>query len=171
MPPVLRITRSKLLWEEDSELKSWLVPGDFPADPVTDLRTKDNSLSIWILSDDKKELNRCLSAFAAEKNRVDKIEYFLFDDTLIEKLNLKIHIEESNLKDKEMNLLHRNIIELSINSLITLTKNIFANCEPGRILKNDVGELIKESIVNGWINKSSLNRDIIHDLEDKYNLI
>ena len=171
MPLVLRFTRSNLLWEDFPGDISWINPGDFPADPITDLRTKSNSLSIWILSDDKVELNRCISAYAAGRNVVDKIDYILFDEALLKILNLKIDSNnKGDLKDKEINQLHRDIIELSMSSLITLTKTIIACCEPGRILKQDVGELIKRSIENGWIIKSSLNKDLIHELEGKYNL-
>jgi len=167
MPIALRVTKSNLIWEDSFDEYPWLKEGEIPADVTSDLKTSQNELSIWVLSEDKSKLFRCLSAFAVERKHVDHIDYIVFDEEIITELNLKTNSTKGNSKDKEVNNLHKNIMELSSNKLELLAKKILSNCEGGRIDKKELAKNIKLSLENGWIDKNRINNEF---LEEIYNL-
>jgi len=168
MPLVLRKTRTNLIWDDPCEGLPWLDIDDIPADPVTDLETHENNLSIYVIQDDKSELDRCLSALAAQRAHLHKLDYILFDISLIDSLHLEIDDKEKGtLLDQEVNLLHRNIIKLSANKLIKLSKGIIGNCVGARILDDEVARLISTSIKNGWINKSKID-NLVYEISKKF---
>lgn len=168
MPLVLRKTRDNLIWDDSTDECPWLDENDIASDPVTDLATKNNSLSIYIIQDNRSELSRCLSALAAQRMCLQKLDYILFDTTVIDQLQLRTDDQQGDLKDKEVNRLHKNIIELSASKLIQLTKAIMSNCHKDRLLDEEVAKIIHESVKNNWIKKTSLGNELIEDIESKY---
>ena len=71
-----KVTRAK--WERTSGLK----PGEIPADAVTvDLRTRDNSLSLWRCgTGSEREVEDVLLALASGSERIEKMEIVWIDE-------------------------------------------------------------------------------------------
>jgi len=165
MALALRITDDNLIWKDSPDETPWLEDGDIPADRISDLRTEENQLSIWMLKEDKSELSRCLSAFAANRMRLTKLDYMIFNVDLLSELNLDYIESKSNLRDKEINILHRDIINLSAKKLFSLAQVLTSKCELGRKEKQDVASLLIESIDKGWIRKESLQPSLLLEVE------
>ena len=168
MPLVLRRTRDNLIWDNSADQLPGLEIDDIAADPITDLNTRENELSIYLIQDELTELDRCLSALAAERMNLQDLDYILFDKDIIDQLLLEINNVEGNLKDHEINKLHRNIIKLSAKKLISLSKKIMEKCQRKRILEEDVARIIVKSINNNWIKKNSLSKSLLSEIESKY---
>lgn len=168
MPLVLRATRSNIIWDKSANEYSWLEKNDIAADAVTDLETRENDLSIFVINDDLSQLDRCLSALAANRMRLKPLDYILFDTRVIDQLQLETNDLEGNLRDKEVNKLHRNIIKLSANKLIKLSNIIMDSCIPNRILDDQVADIIVNSITNKWIEEKSINEKLLEDIKRKH---
>lgn len=110
MPLVLRTIRQSR-WLEDSF--PWLEEGDAPADPLGDLATQDNELSVWIIDDEKSNLNQVVAAMAATRGHLSNLDFALFDLRFLSELNIKIAITTGGTPDKEVNTWHRDLVKLS----------------------------------------------------------
>jgi hypothetical protein len=67
---------------EDAE---WLSEDDIPADPLGDFaNTTCNSLSVWLVNEDKANFTRVVTAMAASRERIDKLDYVLFREELLD---------------------------------------------------------------------------------------
>ena len=54
-----------------------------PADPLGDLVTKENRLSVWQIDDDRSNLGDVIAALAASRDFLDTFDYALFNDELL----------------------------------------------------------------------------------------
>lgn len=167
MPLALRKTRVNDIWDNTAGDISWLAVDDVAADPLTDLTTSNNSLSIYVINDDKSDLNRCLSALAAQRNHLQKLDYILFDFSIIQQLGLHLDDKKGTLPDQEINKLHHNIVELSAYRLIKLTKAIMENYIGGRMLDEEIASLVVNSVKNNWIKRTSISV-LFGEIETKY---
>jgi hypothetical protein len=72
MPFILRTIR-KDRWYRIEDVP-WLEEGDIHADPLADLNTKANELSVWLIEDDRSNLNRVVSALAATRTHISNLD-------------------------------------------------------------------------------------------------
>jgi len=87
MPLLLHTVRQNR-WLK-AEAKPWLDKGDVPADPIGDLRTNGNRLSVWELVPDRSNLERIVRAIAVGR---DKVSYqFAIYEVLTTDLNALKH--------------------------------------------------------------------------------
>src|SRR6266481_7826068 len=82
MPLLLRNVRENR-WLK-SEAAPWLAKGDVPADPLGDLRTSQNRLSVWEVAVNRSNVERIVRALAVGSNKVADMGYVLFDSSLLE---------------------------------------------------------------------------------------
>jgi hypothetical protein len=61
----------------------WMEPGSAPAEALTDLRPTNNALSVWRIEADHSNLSAVLAAFASNRDRLDKLDYALVDETVL----------------------------------------------------------------------------------------
>ena len=64
----------------------------FTGDAISDLRTSNNTLSVWLISY-KSELNDILIALALSRNKIDKLSYVEIEEAFID--DLKIEAKEA----------------------------------------------------------------------------
>jgi len=160
MPLVIRFIKSYLTWEIAPKDKVWLQKDEIPADPLSDLRTNRNKLSVYLLDDDKSQVERCAAAYAANRNKIEELDYLLFDESLIDEMQIKRHQFDGNLVDIEINKLHWNLCELSSQKLVELAMRLIDDCQTDSYDRFQITQLINNSIHNGWIKKDSLNKGI-----------
>jgi hypothetical protein len=67
----------------------WMPTGDVPADALTDLRADNNELSVWRVEPDQSDLNTALAAMAANRERLDKLDYALIDEAILPGITTK----------------------------------------------------------------------------------
>ena len=126
-------------------------PNDFPrgevtADSVTDLKTYQNSLSVFVVPpDDPAALIRVASAMTCDKTSLEPFEYCLFPIEGVLELGLRIRSVPGKTSDNVVNSWHRDIIDLTGAGLVSFA--VFLSGIPAsRMLKSDVA---KELVV-GW---------------------
>lgn len=155
MPLILRMSRNKNKWYEDKP--SWLKNDEIHADPLTDFVTTKNSLSVWRVEDNKSNLKRIIAALAAIRDRIDKFDYVLFDEKLLNEYDIKVKLAEGNSPDQEANAWHYDLIELSAQQLAKFVKAIWEDKpEANRAMPKKVRNWVAEAKESGWLDLSKI---------------
>lgn len=164
----LRIIRKKSFWLGCEQYKN---TSDVTADLIQDFRTTQNSLSVWHIETDKSNLNRILAAYACTQENIRQVEYAILPSNLLSNANFNIIQERGKTPDLEANDWHRDIINLTGDTLLMLSKIFFHNCEPETLFVFDVCDYIQESVKEQRISNKNLNKEIKPKIEDMRNQI
>ena len=147
MPFMLRKIRQARWYKVEG---AWLAADEIPADPLSDLTTKDNQLSVWYIEDDRLNLERVIAALAASGTDVANVDYALLDHRLLSDMHIKIDSTRGGTPDEEVNTSwHRDLVELSAGKLVTLAIAIFTHAEKQRMPKIRVHQLIAHAVTPG----------------------
>jgi hypothetical protein len=144
MPLLLRNVRENRWYK--ARAAAWLEKGDIPADPLGDLATTDNCLSVWEVADDRSNVERIMRALAVNRQKIDNMGYVLFDSDLLTTAGIDTLEENGATPDEEANSWHRDLVDLSGNKLIALTRLILETGETGTVLKKRLEDLVAEGI-------------------------
>ena len=155
-----RITKTK--WLERNP--PWLPVDDIPADPLGDLRTKSNVLSVWQVEADQRSLMQVAMAITTMSDNVSHFHYALIDQVAFEKTNIKVEDAPGDSRYEQANTLHYNLIELSASDLVQLARVIY-DSEIGFIPKGQLLPSLAKAVESGEIPKSDLNKHVIEDIE------
>lgn len=147
MPLLLRTVRQNRWFKEPAA--PWLERGDVPADPIGDLRTSQNALSVWHVEPDRSNLERVVRAVAIGKERVDSSGWVLFDSELLSPLGIDVVEVPGGTKDEGAKQWHRDLVNLSGNKLAALARAIIERGESGTVQKKRLAALIDAGIRNG----------------------
>lgn len=164
MPYFLRVIR-KPRWYLERAL-AYLDTGQFPADPLADLNTQDNLLSVWHVEDDQSNLARIVTALAANRERLDKLDYALIDHLKVQELQMKVERSSGGTPDRIANDWHRDICELSALNLTDLAKAILPERDKRhRVSAKEIQQRIREAIQSGRIDTDRLKPQLKAKLE------
>jgi hypothetical protein len=175
MGQMFRKIDHKQLWSNkpiDDDEKAWLAEGEFRSDALGDLKTSLNRLSIYVLDDRTNiTVERLIAALAANSavGYVSKVDYILFDATLLQNLAIEIDVQPGRTHDADVNACHRDMVHLTGSKLAEFGKVIQQQGKVMRVLDRQVGRLINSSVEAGFIDVAKLQTDLIEKLkEPKY---
>lgn len=157
---VLLNKKLKWFWEEPIP---WLKPGEIPADPLGQLETKDNELSVFEINDDRNRIERVAAALAiGRRSDIDIVEYILFEQSILDSVGIKLRDDEGGTLDEEVNSWHRNMIELSADKLVAFAKQVVPTVPSDYVTHKRVWEVVLDSCRNGRIDlsKTNLSKDV-----------
>jgi len=154
VPFILRKIR-KGRWR-GSEVISWLSSVDLQADALVDLATKDNRLSVYIVVTDRSNLERILAALAGNCDFISNLDYVLLEQNALDEINIKIASVKGETPDKEVNAVHRDLLELSATQILSLAKLFSTRGERNRLTGGRVLELLARAIFFGHIERVKL---------------
>jgi hypothetical protein len=144
MPLFLRTVRVNRWLKTEAAL--WLAKGDVPADPLGDLATKENRLSVWEVAGDRSNLERIVRALAVNRDRISDMGYILFDSVHLSTADIDSVAANGQTPDAGANSWHRDLVDLSGNKLVRLVKVLLENGESGTVLKKRLEQLVEEGI-------------------------
>ena len=159
MPLLLRQIR-KSRWYDDGGLP-WLPVGLLPADPLSDLNTKDNKLSVWHIEDDKSNLEQVVTALAVNRDQVSNLDCALFDQHPLSGINVRIEETKGNTKDKRANIWHRELVELTAEKLLELARSIMRDGKRTRFSETRIRNLIQRAVESGIIDETKLKPNVL----------
>ncbi|MCU1334527.1 MAG: hypothetical protein JWO19_108 [Bryobacterales bacterium] len=149
MPLLLRNVGKHYRWIK-ADAAPYLAQGDVPADPVGDLKTSGNKLSVYVIADDRSNLHRVIRAITVGSLKPDHVAYVVFSSKVLEDAGIEMEEVVGKTADDAVNPLHRDLI-LSGNKLIALTRGILQEGEVGQILKADLLALVEQGINEGQL--------------------
>ena len=143
----------------------WVQSGDVAADALCNLRTQGNALSVWLVDDNRTNLDRIMAAVAAGRMKLDKLDYALIDPQALDELRIRITQERGASCDDDANTLwHQDLHDLSGAKLVELAVLMQTRAEFTRVHRTEVGHLIAASIRDGFIDPSRLDDKLRNDL-------
>ena len=146
MPYFLRGIK-KLYWMDHTK---HLTTGFVPADILcTSFRTKEDTLSIWKIEDNKSNLCRVILALSLNKNIpiIEEFEYVLINSDLLSADSYKIQQEDGTTKDSDANKTwHYNIKNLSAESLANIATVFYLNSQPLTMMVDEVEDCLRQCI-------------------------
>ena len=159
MPFLLRKIR-KSRWYRTAR-PSWLAAGCLQADPLADLGTQENKLSLWHVDDSKSNLDEVIVALATNLEHTSDIGYALIDPQLLSKSGFQIQSSPGRTKHQTAGACwHYDVIELSARRLVELAKLVMEHGETGRYSENTVIRLLEQATRKRVINREDLEPDV-----------
>lgn len=119
--------------------------GGLQADAVIDFKTDSNSLSLYVVEDDRSNLHQITAALAANADSVSNVDYALFDKQLL--INEGFVLDSTikgNTPDLEVNDWHLDLIQLTAQSLGRLIEVVHVQGEKQRLNLPDVKLYLKQ---------------------------
>ena len=142
----------------------WLKDYDTQADALWSLRTKGNQLSVWLIDDNQSNLHRVVAALAAGRDTLDKIDYALIDEQVLDSLNIRSRKMDGLSPDGGANQnWHYDLAELSGKQLVALA--VYMRKRLVREPKSKVKTAILQSIQSGFVSKDALSNTLLKSLE------
>ncbi len=146
----IRVIR-KGRWNFDGRISA--IP-DYPADPLADLETSGNALSIYCVSTEV-EIERLAAGIAATRDNIDNVDYAAVDLSALNLVGLRTEQVAGKTPDEIVNSWHQDIVGLTIGSILDLAGIIY-RVEKKRINEKRIGQLLIGSAANGHIKKLSV---------------
>lgn len=173
MAYLLRKIDFKTTWysyKDKYQTFTWLVNSDdIPADPLKDLKTKKNKISMWVVEDDQSNLDRILAAIGATRHPFQHIDYVLVDEQLVSRRNLSVKQTPGETPDTHINNnWHRDIIELSGRRMVLLGKIILDHGIFDTRLKKRIEQLVIGNFRAGVFDDlAKMNQELRKEVEVK----
>jgi hypothetical protein len=167
MPLAVRKVDHKTLWTKAPDGPPWLQQGELQADALSEIRSEENRLSIYIVNDDAGvTLERILSALAARRDFVAQLDYITFDIAMVGALNIAQANTAGETPDGLVNQNHIDLTELSSARLAAF--GLALQQQGALFRKNDraIGKLINISLRDGYIPAVSLRPGMAEKLKD-----
>src|ERR1700729_1422234 len=144
MPKLLRKVKQNRWFKADAA--PLLAKGDVPADPLRDLSTTQNALSVFQVDEGDANVGRIARALALGGQRIDDVGYVLFDSAFLAEASIDLNPVDGNTDDPVVNKCHVDLVNLSGNKLVALARLILLEGESDTILKKRIVELVQEGI-------------------------
>jgi hypothetical protein len=140
----------------------WLAPGEVQADALRDLRTIDNTLSVFEV-DDPANVERIAIAVAAGRMKPDVMGYAVFDGSVLSARGLQLQRIPGKTADSVVNALHYDIQYLTGGQLNQLA-GLMAQGKVDQILPKRVKQLIQEGLAAGHLDREEVNQKLLSQL-------
>jgi hypothetical protein len=145
MPYFLRAIYSNIKWDI-TQFPSWLKESDLPSCIIRDLRADDNALSLWEILDDKSNLLDIIAAFASLRKDIKRdFDYALLNANYLDELTFTPSKKPGRTAYHDVNHYHRNIPNLSINSVVRFAHLLSRHGEFDRMGWKDIENRLKEA--------------------------
>jgi hypothetical protein len=148
----------------------WMPSGDVPADALSDLRSSNNALSVWSVALDQADLDLALAALASNRDRLDKLDYTLLDDSILVPLSIKCVDSEANTPYVSANAAHRDLIELTVKKVARLAEEMMP-LPRVRVPEKRVKQLLVEALEKGALDRALMKPDLLNELESRPKVI
>lgn len=145
----------------------WLKKGEAAAECLKDLRTKDDTLSVFLLpAEEVAGLSvRVAAAMAAKKDRLDSFGYVLLDAESLTRAGLELEMSSGGTPDEGVNAYHANIVRLSTDKMSRLAVILMDAVSSFELLFDDeVGRELADGVRTGRIRKGEVNGALLREL-------
>jgi len=141
-------------WSNEPQELAWLKQGEIPSDPLADLNTSKNSLSLYYVEDESNHfiLKHIAAALAATRDSFDKLDFQLIDAQTLARLELPLYQTLGDTPDQHVNSLHYDLRELSAQKLLKLAEEMLPqSARRDRISEREIQALIQAQVESGRI--------------------
>ena len=148
-----KIRQSK--WYPDPR-GSWPLERGLQADALGDLRTQRNKLSVFLVDEQRSNLERIATALAANARDWANLDYVMIDVNELASIHIKHELSPGDTPDNEVNAVHVDLMELSVSQLVHLALVFQKKGESNRFLRDDIAQKIVEGVRVGNIDRGRI---------------
>ncbi len=140
----------------------WLQEGEIQSDPVTHIKSQENSISLYEISGGQIQAPRVIAALAAGCQGFDKVDFVIFRKEILEGHGFNIEDKPGTTPDEQVNRWHRNLVFLSANKIVHFAALVIRDSQTilGRELSPTVQELVEEGIKRGELDLKKVNKGL-----------
>ena len=138
-----------------------------PSDPLSDLNTSRNSLSVWQVLANETNLEDIVVAITARWDHVQNMDLVLIDEAAIRELGIKVEASEGQTPLPHARGHHRDLVQLQAQSLVEIAETLRSRGDFRPFSKKEVRELLARYIKEGKLNASDLQPKVRSHLESK----
>jgi len=136
--------------------QTWLPAGEAPADALDDVKTTDNTLSLWLVADNLSDRDRVVAALAARCDTPSNLDYCLFPFSVLTDVAITNRQSNGETPDPGLNAsAHLELIELSAPKIASLAGKM-RDARRGRIPMREIKALILAGLSSGQLDSSRL---------------
>ncbi len=156
-------------WNWGDKKLTWLKTGEIPAAPLSDLKASPHSkISVWKIEVESTNLKRIVAAMAAKLQHLDKFDFAMFSEELLNGIGIQIKKSSGQSADPNANeKWHYDMIEVSANKLINLIKSVETKGSKDRFDEDEVERLIRKGVGDGTIERKRINEILRQKLFNK----
>jgi hypothetical protein len=161
MPLLIKLDNKRLF-----DKPTWLPPGEVPAEALQGFRLDENNeLSVWFVESDRSNLDRILTALAANRDFATQIDYAIFDETVLSRSGITPRKTPGRTPDPDASAKwHWDLIKLSGRRLLNLAEAIGSG-SPQRKSVGSVKELLNKAAREGRLQKELMREGLASKLE------
>jgi hypothetical protein len=134
------------------------------ADAVTgDLRTQNNNLSLWQISD-LSELHEAALAIVSGQERLDAIDLAALDENELIEKGFSVQETLGSTPVKELQEIHRKVVSLTCNDLHPLAQVVISSFRQQRVTrigKKRILDIVIDAIKNERLELSDLKKEVL----------
>jgi hypothetical protein len=138
-----------------------------PADPLSDLGTSGNSLSVWQVLSNDSNLDDIVAGIAATLKYVTNIDVVLVDEEAISHLGIRVEPSQGRTPLAHARGYHRDLVSLRAQNLLEIAEIIRNHGVFQGFTERQVRELLARFIKERGLNPSDLQPDVRSHLEKK----
>ena len=138
-----------------------------PADPLSDLGTKHNRLSVWQVLSSDSNLEDIIAAIAATRAYLTNIDVVLIDEQSISQLGIKVEPTQGQTPLAHATDYHRDLVQLQAQTLVNIADVIRNRAVFRDFSEKQVGQLLARYIHEGRLNAFDLADKLRLHLERK----
>lgn len=137
----------------------WLGSDDIQSDALLDLRTEDNTLSVYKV-ESGEDIDRVVVALAANREEVQNVDYAIFDDTALTSSNISFIHKEGDTPDYEVNQLHYDVTNLTILSLVQMAQAVLLG-ERKRVLAKTLKPQVQVALERHQLDRTKMKEKLL----------
>jgi hypothetical protein len=149
------------------EQKAWLdnltdQPDLLQADALKNFKTQSNKLSIFKIVEegDGDNVLRILVAYAATRDNVDKVDYAIFEERVLQDLEIQKVVSIGATADDLVNSLHMDLVDLTGQTICYLAARIQREGNIERINKREVESALRSAKLRGYLQAEKINHTL-----------
>ena len=161
----LRVIYSNIKWDK-TQFPSWLKEGDLPSCIIKDLRADNNALSLWEILDNKSNLLDIIAAFVSSSRDDIKsdFDYALLNAKHLDELTFPTSKEPASTAYRDINHYHRNVSNLSLNSVVRFAHLLSRHGEFDRMGWKEISARLKEAHKRGQLDLAKMKQRLMKQL-------
>lgn len=123
---LLRVN-SRRRWQDEPSRTFLADDEDAPVDLLTDFRVQDNGLSVYVVDEQQARATQIAVAIAASRQKVQEVDYVLFDARLMDELGFTRKSTSGKVADPEVVGWHQDVTIATVNALARLVVHLWRN--------------------------------------------
>jgi hypothetical protein len=131
---------------------------------MNEFRTRENTVSVFVVDSERKNAARILSAIMSAKDAGSGLiatDCLIFASESVEALGIPIREEPGLTPDMEANKWHRDLADLSADRLVKLAEVLVKNADLHAVLEGELVEALKGAAANGELQKEKLSSKVL----------